>query len=433
MMFATSNQFIKIISLIFCYYAILQRGICENIYVEGLCMLISTICIFKIFSKSNCPYSFDKVYHIFYLFFFSIAPIIQFKNNVALLGTHFSDSEYIMSLFLLLVSLVLYEILYAIFYKKIKVESYNNQDINEKRNKVNELILILISFSILIAMLFMNNFNVMSLLLRGGEYTTRQEVSQTSNLIIGKFIRPMSMLIFLCAYIRKDISLTTKLILFILLFLSICPTGVARNVTAAIWLPVLLTVAGWARKRNVFSVILVGGLLIAMPLLNQFRHYEGGSLEIGLDFSQFEELHFDAFSMFMRVVKDDIITYGNQFLGSVLFFIPRSVWPDKPVGSGCYVADLSDLSFSNISMPFLGEGFINWGYPGLIFFIVLISYYCSWFDKNYWETENNSGHYRIKYLILMSLLLFMLRGDFMSSFAYTCGLLLSYKVVSKIV
>lgn len=427
-----SNQIIKIVSLLFCYYTILQRGICENIYVEGLCMFISTLCIFKIFSKTDCPYSFDKVYHIFYLFFFSIAPVIQFKNNVSLLGTHFLESEYILSLFILSVSLVIYEISYFSFYKKIKITTPKEQCGN-KEKKVNEILLISISLGVFAAMLFMNNFNVMSLLLRGGEYTTRQEVSQMSNLIIGKFIRPMSMLIFLCSYIRKDISDITKFILFVLLFLSICPTGVARNVTAAVWLPVLLVVAGWSRKRNVFSIMLVGGLLVAMPLLNQFRHYEGGELVIGLDFSQFEELHFDAFSMFMRVVKDNIITYGGQFMGAIFFFVPRSVWPDKPVGSGCYVADISDLSFSNISMPFLGEGFINWGYPGLILFVILISYYCSWFDKNYWDSEDEDGHYRIKYLILMSLLLFMLRGDFMSSFAYTCGLLLSYKVVTKIV
>jgi hypothetical protein len=88
----------------------------------------------------------------------------------------------------------------------------------------------------------------------------------------------------------------------------------------------------------------------------------------------FNQGHFDSYQMFMRVISDDIITYGKQLLTTVLFFVPRALWPGKSVGSGHFVSGLSRLSFSNISMNFFGEGYINFGYFGIMLFILLIAY-----------------------------------------------------------
>jgi hypothetical protein len=50
------------------------------------------------------------------------------------------------------------------------------------------------------------------------------------------------------------------------------------------------------------------------------------------------------------------ITYGRQLVGALLFFVPSSLWPNKPIGSGTLVAEnmlMTRYSFwyTNISMP----------------------------------------------------------------------------------
>jgi len=72
------------------------------------------------------------------------------------------------------------------------------------------------------------------------------------------------------------------------------------------------------------------------------------------------------------------ITYGRQLVGALLFFVPRSIWPNKPVGSGHFVAENMLMTrysfwFTNISMPFPGEGYINFGILGIILFAFILA------------------------------------------------------------
>ena len=138
--------------------------------------------------------------------------------------------------------------------------------------------------------------------------------------------------------------------------------------------------------------------------------------------------------MMMRVIKDDIVTYGNQLLGALFFWIPRSVWPSKPVGSGYFVAEQTELSFNNISMPFWGEGYINFGYLGVIIFAIALAIVIARIDSKFWNkvvTQQNLEP--IKYYLLLGLLIFILRGDMLSSTAYTCGIITSYYFIKKTV
>ena len=64
---------------------------------------------------------------------------------------------------------------------------------------------------------------------------------------------------------------------------------------------------------------------------------------------------------------------GKQLLGAMLFFIPRSIWPSKPIGSGATIAIYQRQSFKNISCPIIGEAIINFGIIGVIIFAVAIA------------------------------------------------------------
>ena len=178
------------------------------------------------------------------------------------------------------------------------------------------------------------------------------------------------------------------------------------------------------------------GLLVVFPFLNNFRVLTSiNDISFDLNFDQFEDLNFDSYSMFMRVISGNIITNGYQFLGVLLFWVPRSLWTSKPMGSGFYVAETTHLSFNNISMPYFGEGYINWGYLGVVLFAIVLAYVLAKLDKKYWTYTHYQGKTinKIKYFMLLGLLIFILRGDLLSSFAYTIGYMVSFEITKRIV
>ena len=165
--------------------------------------------------------------------------------------------------------------------------------------------------------------------------------------------------------------------------------------------------------------------MMMTAFLNNFRYLTSNSdIEIGLNFEMFMEGHFDAYSSFMRILINDITTYGEQFLGCILFWVPRSIWPTKPIGSGAFLSNELNLSLTNISCCYFAEGYINWRFFGILLFTIFLAIYTSMFDKIYWNLKGNRTHnyfFEILYFLLLGLTFFIMRGDLLSSYAYTIG------------
>ena len=423
----------SLLTIILTTYIILSPGIKNSGGLEFLNICIAIICSVGLFSYEKNPFSMFKIFNIFFLFFFCIAPILQFKNDIHLLGTFFTEQDYILTSLYSLFILIIYDLVYIIkFANQSNTSNRIDQVLIPKVfiPKKNILLMLLISSTVCFCILWMNNFNVISLFIRGGDAKEGVDVSSIALLFLSNFLRPMPMIIFLYALLFNCKSKIILFLLFVFLVFSCPPTGVERFTVAAMYLPVLLQVFPPLKTRShLFIIILVIGLLVVFPFLNNFRYYESGSkFQISLNFDQFLDLHFDSFSMFMRVLKDNVITYGRQLLGVLFFWVPRSVWPDKPVGSGYYIAETTDLGFENLSMPLFGEGYINFGIVGVIIFVVLLALFSAKQDFRYWNNDSSNvcSWNTIRYYIILGLLLFILRGDLMSSFAFLCGYLAAY-------
>lgn len=96
-------------------------------------------------------------------------------------------------------------------------------------------------------------------------------------------------------------------------------------------------------------------------------------------FATYTEGSFDVASMtaalFMAADRRDFeFSFGEQLLAAVFFFVPRSVWPDKPVGTGATIGEALDFQFTNLSAPLWIEGYINFGWIGALLFLLLVGY-----------------------------------------------------------
>lgn len=436
--------FLPIIVFIFSIIPILIGSNANNALILFLHIIMTIICIRNLFTNKGRPYSLFKVMNIFFLFFMCIAPIVQLNNNISFFGTRFSIDNYFTTSFTLFLVLISSTLIYNVFSKKYdrKYSIINAIQSESSTNTISikkEFLLLIIAGIISFICLYVNQFNLNFLFFREGEIgevSGRVSMSQITSLLFNSFLRPITLTIFLSSLILKLRHKFTKVILFVFLIISVPPTGIARLLAAAVYIPVVLFTIPVLRKNNNFVLLFCFGILVVFPLLNIFRHYsEHLSFDISTCFSQFEELHFDAYSMMMRVIKDDIVTYGTQLLGALCFWIPRTLWSAKPIGSGHFVAEQTNLSFSNLSMPFWGEGYINFGYFGVALFTIVLAVFIARTDSKFWnitvKQERNLD--TILYYLLLGLLMFVLRGDMMSGTAYTCGILCSYYFIKKIV
>jgi len=399
---------------------------------------------FSLFAYSNQSFSLYKLLNLFILLFFVLANAFQYSKGVVVtsLFIDFKPEDYESFQFLTLAILFLYNIIY-LYTTRYKIHSFKKTKTTKTlthspKNKLSrDRILLFLSIFALIAVFLRVGGNPNRLFFRGiqegeaGGFVSIGSGSQMEALIFDKIIRPIPF----CCYLLSIFLHTNKKVrvyLFFSMLLAVFPTGLSRNAAAMYWLPVILTRFTYFQRKNVFVFLMALGILVIFPFLDNFRHYNG-EIETEFSLDYLYTMHFDSSQEFMTAIKMHLITNGRQLLGVLFFFVPRSIWPTKPIGSGAYMASQQFDVFSNISMPYFGEGYVNFGYYGVFVFTIFIAWFTANLDCNYWyKYRRKKNEYTLLigiYLIVLASIIFILRGDLMSSFAYTVGTCLSYLFV----
>ena len=122
--------------------------------------------------------------------------------------------------------------------------------------------------------------------------------------------------------------------------------------------------------------VLVVGISLA-PLFQVFR-YEGTSLKDTTYGDKYISTDYDAFQMlcytFLSVDRNGL-TWGSNLAGAVLFWVPRSVWQEKPEPSSFeiyYTAHrYKEVGTNNLSVPLMIEGYYAFSWVGLVLISVL--------------------------------------------------------------
>ena len=180
---------------------------------------------------------------------------------------------------------------------------------------------------------------------------------------------------------------------------------------------------------HLFATFMVSALLLIFPILSILRF---NSNEIKTKFDSIEKVFsysllggdFDAYSSLcstINYVSTHGITWGKQLATVLLFFVPRNIWPSKSVGSGALVNKLEHSDFTNFSSTFIAEGYINFGIIGSVIFIIGLAIFIARYDHWYWFSGRKNFNF-IVYPAAIGMMFFMLRGDLLSSFAYSVGI-----------
>ena len=212
------------------------------------------------------------------------------------------------------------------------------------------------------------------------------------------------------------------------------PFSLARYQIAALYLALIFLSLKIFEKTFIFQIGLLGGLFFVFPFLDRFRSFNYENFNFKFNFNYLNKAHFDSYQNFTKVVELNLITYGEQLKGALLFFIPRSIWNEKPVGSGKLLSDLNNYENWNISMPFIAEGYINFGILGSMSFMFILGILLSNFDRIIWKLKrlNQNNLIIILYYLFFGNIFYLMRGDLMTSISYIFSITILFFIITSV-
>lgn len=389
------------------------------------------------------PFSFSLVHWFFTYIFFFISPLVRLKYKLFPLLSVTGDYQ---ALLYKTNNLILLWCLFYIFtYKIIKIKKYIfSFKFFPKRRKRNRLLYWVIISVVFFFSVFILFTDPMAAISRGGGMS-RYIGGKSLNLVFNLFIRPFCFFLFLIFlfknFLNKKFFFPIR-IQWLFIFISFItlnfPTGTTRYYIFAIWVTLLFYFIFDKIKTGFIGLgILCFGLLGA-EFFSQFRKInvsEQISLNSNIDLKYFGTMHFDGYEMLasaiLYVEKFDIL-YGENLLGAILFFVPRTFWATKPISSGslimreCYASNSPYGNFENVSSPLVAEFFIGFGLFGVIFGAILTALICALLDANYFYLNKNKNKnlnaYKMIYLTLVGLFLITLRGSILVAFSSIIGI-----------
>ncbi|MCF6521865.1 hypothetical protein [Streptomyces sp. JJ36] len=129
--------------------------------------------------------------------------------------------------------------------------------------------------------------------------------------------------------------------------------------------------------------------LVVFPFADRFRYAEDGgpdhqteSVLVPLTLKDYDQI-----GMFANTVSfaeaGEGHTYGRQLSGTLLFFVPRSVWDGKPEDSGVRVGKWMGMRNTNLSSPLWAELWLDFGPLGMAAGLAGAGYLAARADRRY--------------------------------------------------
>jgi hypothetical protein len=75
-----------------------------------------------------------------------------------------------------------------------------------------------------------------------------------------------------------------------------------------------------------------------------------------------------------EMVQSKGLSWGWQFLGAAMSYVPRNIWPEKAYPTGTSAAVFAGYTFTNLSAPLISEIYVDFGMVG----VAIIPFFVGW-------------------------------------------------------
>lgn len=411
--------------------------------------------------KSFSP--FLSVFIVFNFLFFIVAPLIQI-NHVMINGYEntgsfmqsfpFRENICIRANTYILIFNVVFGASYLYF--KSKVNFKNRLTYNY--NQVPVFLFILFVFTSIVLLI---NFKSIIFQFQHEYYEEAEQTNVSQYLIVQKFLYfiPFSGLIVSFFYLinNKNLTVNKKYVYFFFIYFLVVililknPLTEKRNALGPLYITMIFLFFRRFLSNN-FKVLrlMFLSMIVLFPALSIFTHsryslgemiakpiYLYKNIEYLKITDAFNSLHYDAYVNFLATIDyfdKKTIIFGEQLMCSLFFFVPRSIWHSKPETTGFlignYLIDKYKFDWNNLSNPYVSEGYINFGIVGILIFAVILGYLfvvmIRWLQSEDYLKSIFAFYFSIY-------LMYFLRGDLTSGFAYIIAFLCAIVIFPKIV
>lgn len=181
------------------------------------------------------------------------------------------------------------------------------------------------------------------------------------------------------------------------------------------------------RRFRIVATVSITGLLLFFPLLDTFRTSLTADARIITPVDALLSGDFDAFAQIVNAIEYVStmgITWGNQALGVLMFWVPRSIWESKPQDTGIVLAEFKNYLFTNLSAPFPAELLLNFGWPAVVIGMVSLGFILRRMDQHAELQLKAMPVPPVLGCILPFYLLILLRGSLLQATANLAAILL---------
>lgn len=210
------------------------------------------------------------------------------------------------------------------------------------------------------------------------------------------------------------------------------PISTGRYVSGCVYgsLAIVSLYKNSALGNRLLKIGLLSGVLLVFPILNVFRSQDA-RLNRSSFYLDFLSGDYDAFAQLVNAAeyKDQIGSlFTNQFLGPLLFFVPRQSWAEKPLDTGILLANFKGYSFSNLSAPLWAEFLISFSIGGLLVLFLMLGKIIGQLDSSFQLKGLSMSPMFIPGAIYS---LILLRGSLLQAFG-AFALMLAVSIVLKL-
>lgn len=206
----------------------------------------------------------------------------------------------------------------------------------------------------------------------------------------------------------------------LLLLLVVNPVSSARYSLGTVLFALVIYAGAMTSPTRIRASLMatIGGFVFLFPMADAFRT---GVLNVTRDgfFGEYRgNADYDAFWQIANAhsyVLDGLVQFGQQALGSLLFWVPRSLWANKPVDTGILLAQYRGYSFDNLSAPLWAEFLVNGGVGFLVVGFLVVGYLLRAMDTKLLPAFAAAGYWAIVGAIFPVYMTILLRGSLLQA------------------
>lgn len=206
----------------------------------------------------------------------------------------------------------------------------------------------------------------------------------------------------------------------VMLLIVVNPLSSARYSlgTVLFALAVFAGAAITATRVRMLLLAALAGLIFLFPLADAFRRTEVNLARDGFFGEYRGNADYDSFWQISNALSfwvDGLVEPGRQILGSLLFWIPRAIWSDKPVDTGILLAQYRGYQFENLSAPLWAEFLVNGGIVFLIAGFTATGFLLRSMDRRLLPAFAAAGYWAIVGAIFPVYMTILLRGSLLQA------------------